>query len=176
MDNSNINPQNHHDEYVESQLVIVSKIISNAVKYITTIEVKGMIEFIDSIMKEIGDDDKSGLLPLVKKTAVNTLRFLTTEQINNLISFVERKPIEEVEKIVYDMLNIQYRILEKAYNGFLEFMVAKMNPYEVNEEPEPDLEINVKKSPTEEFDKFIQEKIESLMEKKEQEQENGYKQ
>ena len=61
-----------------------------------------------------------------------------------LIKYVEEKPAEELKKSIYDLLNINYKILKKSYDGFLEFIVNKM--HEKNDDSTNDKDNNSPKN------------------------------
>lgn len=114
------------DKYVESQLSVVSKIISNAIKYSSSAEVKSFIDFIEKNIDDMGSYD-SELPPTIKETIQNIIKFLTTNQYKKLIKYIEEKPVKELEKVIYDFLNLEYKMLENTYNGFLSFIIDKVH-------------------------------------------------
>jgi hypothetical protein len=123
-------------EYIDTQLSMISKVISNTIRYFTSQEVKNNIDSFEYFINEMGlENDK--LTPAIKETIQNIIKFLTTEQIKRLISYIESKPDEDLEKTIREFMTYNYRVMKRTYNGFLEFMVTKMSSQQprVPEEP-----------------------------------------
>jgi hypothetical protein len=116
--------QSTSKQYIQSQLEIITKIITNAIKQVATKEAKSIVTYVEERIKEMDNNDTE-TLPIIKNTIRNTLKFLTTDQIKRLIFFIENKSNAEIEKAVYDLLNLNYSILETTYNSFLEFVVNR---------------------------------------------------
>jgi hypothetical protein len=131
-------------EYIDTQLSMISKVISNTIRYFTSQEVKNNIETFEKFINEMGLDNNK-LSPAIKDVIQNVIKFLTTDQLKRLISYIESKPDEDLEKAVKDFLGYNYRLMERSYNGFLEFMVTKMGNQTPTMPEKPINEENVNK-------------------------------
>ncbi len=125
--------KSEHSQYIETQLNMIAEVISNAIKHITSIEIKGLTKVLEDTIEKLSKN--ADLLPIMKETVENTVKFLTTEQVNKFIGSIENMPEEEIKKLVYDIINVQYKFLESTYNGFLSFVMNKMDSNE--DEPQP---------------------------------------
>ncbi len=129
-------------EYIDTQLSMISKVVSNTIRYFTSQEVKNNIDSFEDFINEMGLENNR-LTPAVKEMIQNIIKFLTTEQIKRLIKYIESKPDEDLEKTIREFMTYNYRVMKKTYNGLLEFMVTKMSSQkpEVHQEPQ-DTEIS----------------------------------
>jgi hypothetical protein len=125
--------KNEHSQYIETQLNMIAEVISNAIKHITSIEIKGLTKVLEETIEKLSKN--ADLLPIMKETVENTVKFLTTDQVNKFIGSIENMPEEEIKKLVYDIINVQYKFLESTYNGFLNFVINKMDSNE--DDPQP---------------------------------------
>ncbi len=113
-------------EYIDTQLSMISKILGNAIRHVSSIEVKNLVEYTEKMINNMGEGSTE-LPDAIKETTRKVVKFLTTDQMKQLIKFVESKSDSELEKVVNDLLNLNYKILEGTYNGFLEFVMNNMH-------------------------------------------------